>query len=113
MPSSINGVGVKLHLQGRQQVFTLQNSGAPVSSKAVEQLVVEGLYGGKEGIKAHMGKDASTEDVFRSQVNPGDPIGALGGNFGGVNNHANIFSQAFGRQILSLLFMKTLSAVTI
>jgi filamentous hemagglutinin len=78
-------------------VLTLQNSGSPVSSKAVEDLVVNDLYGGISGVKIHTGTDDAT-NVFRSQVNPGDPVAILGGNFGGINNNAPITSVDFWDQ---------------
>ena len=79
-------------------VFSLQNSGAPVSSEAVADLVVNGLYGGEKALKNRFATD-SVEDVFRSQVNPGDPVGVLGGNFGGVNSNAPITSALFWQQM--------------
>ncbi|WP_373005284.1 hypothetical protein [Sulfurimonas sp.] len=78
-------------------VLTLQNSGSPVSSKAVEDLVVNGLYGGQNEIKVHTGTN-DVVSVFRSQINPGDFIGLLGGNFGGINNNAPITSGDFWNQ---------------
>ena len=101
-------MGLKQHEEQLRQelathkgsVFTLQNSGSPVSSDAVEDLVVNGIYGGIKGIQEHLGdENAKSSDVFRSQVNPGDPIGALGGNFGGINNHADFFSRDFWTQL--------------
>ena len=74
--------------------LTLQNSGSPVSSDAVKDLVVNEIYGGEEKIKLHI-KDGKEKDVFRSQINPGDFIGLLGGNFGGINNNAPITSKDF------------------
>lgn len=79
-------------------VFTLQNAGSPVSSTSVEDLVVNGLYGGEAGIQQHI-KEGEVKDVFRSQVNPGDPIGALGGNFGGVNNNAPVYTSEYWSQV--------------
>jgi filamentous hemagglutinin len=80
-------------------VLTLQNSGSPVSSKAVEDLVLNDLYGGKNGIEIRFGQGAdAVENVFRSQVNPGDFIGLLGGNFGGINNNAPITTGDFWNQ---------------
>jgi filamentous hemagglutinin len=80
-------------------VLTLQNSGSPVSSKAVEDLVVNGLYGGKNGIEIRFGEGKDDAiNVFRSQVNPGDPVAMLGGNFGGINNNISIFTKEFWQQ---------------
>ncbi|MFA5461978.1 MAG: hemagglutinin repeat-containing protein, partial [Sulfurimonas sp.] len=80
-------------------VLTLQNSGSPVSSKAVEDLVVNELYGGKNGIEIRFGEGKDDAiNVFRSQVNPGDFIGMLGGNFGGINNNAPITLGDFWNQ---------------
>ncbi len=79
-------------------VFSLQNSGAPVSSEAVADLVVNGLYGGEAGIQSHIEK-GTVEDVFWSKINPGDPVGVLGGNFGGVNSNAPITSALFWQQV--------------
>ena len=78
--------------------LTLQNSGSPVSSKAVQDLVVNEIYGGKAGIKSHYGDKGTTNNVFRSQVNPGDPVALLGGNFGGINNNISIFTKEFWQQ---------------
>jgi filamentous hemagglutinin len=65
----------------------------------VEDLVVNDLYGGKNGIEIRFGEGKDDAiNVFRSQVNPGDFIGMLGGNFGGINNNAPITSGDFWNQ---------------
>jgi filamentous hemagglutinin len=74
--------------------YTTQYSGSPVSSDATSELVSE-IYGGTEGIQSHLqNQDASISDVFRSQVNPGDPVALLGGNTAGINNQTNFLSNA-------------------
>ena len=76
--------------------FLIQYSGAPVNHNVAENLVKE-LYGGEEGIKKHIGKkDASIDDVFRSNVTPQDAVGTiLGFQSAGINNSENL-----GRNIL-------------
>jgi len=79
----------------KESKFLVQYSGSPVSSKAVEDLVVNELYGGKEVINNMFNNEEGINNVFRSQVNPGDFIGLLGGNFGGINNNAPITTGDF------------------
>jgi filamentous hemagglutinin len=114
-------INIAAHSQGTQQTYlglqqhkeeiaqllkenpnaklTLQNSGSPVSSEAVEDLIVNGLYGGESSINERFNNEEGVNNVFRSQVNPGDPVAMLGGNFGGINNNAPITSGDFWNQI--------------
>jgi len=80
--------------------LTLQNSGSPVNAKSVEDLIVNDIYGGKDNINKRFKNDKGTSNAFRSQVNPGDPVAALGGNFGGVNHTEDFFSKAFWSGLL-------------
>ncbi len=85
--------------ENRMSVFTLQNSGAPISSVATSELVVDGLYGGENNIDSRFQNNLGDANVFRSQVNPGDPVAMLGGNFGGVNNNAPIYTSEFWGEV--------------
>ena len=78
--------------------LTLQNSGSSVNAKSVEDLIVNDIYGGEQVVNDRT-KNGKT-DIFRSQVNPGDIIGALGGNFAGVNHTEEFFSEAFWSGLL-------------
>jgi len=70
--------------------YTTQYSGSPVNSNAAQELVTD-IYGGTNGIEERFGKDKDAiENVFRSQVNPGDPVALLGGNTAGINNHDDV-----------------------
>jgi filamentous hemagglutinin len=64
----------------------------------VEDLVVNDLYGGESSINERFNNEEGVNNVFRSQVNPGDPVAMLGGNFGGINNNAPITSGDFWNQ---------------
>lgn len=79
--------------------YTTQYSGSPVSSDAAGELVSE-IYGGENSINERYKNTLGTENVFKSQINPGDFIGLLGGNFGGINNNAPITSGDFWDQAL-------------
>jgi len=81
-------------VQGNQNSnFQVQYSGAPVQYGQGQTLVTE-IYGDR--VKD---KDFDIDNVFRSQVNPGDPVAThLGFNSAGVNNNDNYganFIEAF------------------
>lgn len=70
--------------------FLVQYSGAPVNHEIAEEKITE-IYGGEEGIRAHMGNDAKIDNVFRSQVAPEDFVGSvLGYQSAGINNSENL-----------------------
>ena len=79
--------------------YTTQYSGSPVNSDAAGELVTD-IYSGENSINERYKNTLGTENVFKSQINPGDFIGLLGGNFGGINNNALITSGDFWDQAL-------------
>jgi filamentous hemagglutinin len=84
----------KVVQENKDAKYTTQYSGSPVSLDAAGQLVSE-IYGGTNGIEAHFGKyNNKIDNVFRSQVNPGDQVALLGGNAAGINNQDNFLSNA-------------------
>jgi hypothetical protein len=80
--------------ENKDAKYTTQYSGSPVSSDAAGELVTD-IYGGTKEIQSHLqNQDASIAAVFRSQVNPGDPVALLGGNTAGINNKEDFMINA-------------------
>lgn len=77
--------------------FQLQYSGAPVQYGQGKALVTE-IYGGEKFVEERTG-GLGIDNIFRSSVNPGDPVAThLGFNSAGVNNNENYvdnFIEAF------------------
>ena len=69
--------------------FIVEYNGAPVNHVIGENKVKE-IYGGEGKISEHI-KDATINDVFRSNVTPGDFVGSVLGYQGaGINNSENV-----------------------
>lgn len=72
--------------------YITQYSGSPVSASASSALFTN-INGGINAINENYKNDLGVINIFKSSVNPADPVAILGGNTSGINNKEDFFSN--------------------
>lgn len=72
--------------------YTTQYDGSPVSSSAAGEMFTN-INGGIDYINKKYNNKLGVENIFKSSVNPADPVAILGGNTAGINNKEDFWSN--------------------